>query len=68
MNTVTETKSTNDQIADFMLYEAVRERGRYNMFDPRARQATGLEKPDYAFVMDNYDGLARAYLAMKDGR
>jgi hypothetical protein len=66
MTAVTETKFTNDQIADFMLYEAVRASGVLNMCNPLAREATGLEKPEYAFVIENYEGLARAYLAMRD--
>lgn len=53
-------KFTHKQILDFKVYEKVRERGSFNMFDPNARISTGLTKERYAFVMDNYEGLAEA--------
>ena len=54
-NNITFTKK---QLNDFKKYEAVRKSGKYNMFDPRARRATGLDKDDYLFVMDHYSGLS----------
>ena len=50
-----------DQIADYCYYERVRKSGRYNMFDPRARQLTGLSKVEYAFVMENFEALQAQY-------
>lgn len=50
-------KFSPKQIKDFNTYVKVQMRGRYNMFDPRAREATGLSKEEYAFVMDNYSEL-----------
>lgn len=61
MNTETETTFTKDQLADFILYEEVRLTGAYNMFDPRARRSTGLSSHEYSFVMQNYEGLSRAW-------
>ena len=54
------TKFTQSQIATWVAYEAVREEGRYNMFDPRARQLTGLTKDEYTFVRTNYVDLREA--------
>ena len=42
------------QQIDFKKYERVRAGGRFNMFDPRARAATGLDRDRYTFVMKNY--------------
>ena len=52
---------TNNQIANWMIYEEVRLSGDYNMFDQRAREMTGLDKEEYYFVMDNYTELKLAY-------
>lgn len=51
---------TAKQIADWKRYEKVRAGGKYNMFDPRARQATGLSMERYSFVMQNYSELKTA--------
>ena len=48
---------TPQDIADWKAYERVRERGAYNMFDPRARRATGLSGERYSFVMRHYSAL-----------
>jgi hypothetical protein len=50
-------KITDQDIRNYQAYERVRSRGTYNMFDSRARIATGLTKEDYLFVMENYDTL-----------
>lgn len=42
---------TIEQIKHFLSYEEIRKRGAYNMFDPNARRATGLDKESYMFVM-----------------
>ena len=49
------------QMLNFKKYLAVQKSGRYNMFDPRARQATGLSREEYIFNIENYDALAKAY-------
>ena len=53
-----------DQIseADFRAYEKVRARGRWNMFDPMAKRATGLDNETYIGVMRYYTELAKKYL------
>ena len=51
---------TNQQLQNFKKYVRVQMGGRYNMFDPRARAATGLDKDEYVFVMENYDKLKEA--------
>ena len=54
------------QLENFRRYEEVREEGLYNMFDPRARELTGLSEKDYIFVMNNYSDLKTADLADKN--
>ena len=48
---------TTEQLKNFRKYEKVRQSGCWNMFDPQARQKTGLTKEDYLFVMKNYSEL-----------
>jgi hypothetical protein len=49
------------QINNWKRFEQVRASGEYNMFDPKARALTGLNKEDYVFVMKNYSELEKAY-------
>jgi hypothetical protein len=51
---------TKHQIKAFKSYERVRKEGHYNMFDSRARLASGLTKEEYLFVMENYSELKDA--------
>jgi hypothetical protein len=51
---------TAQQLADWKKYERVRKGGRFNMFDPRARQATGLGPERYSFALKNYSELKEA--------
>lgn len=51
---------TDQQLRDFEAYEKVQLSNRYNMLDPRARHAAGLDNQRYVFVMNNYDALAKA--------
>jgi hypothetical protein len=46
-----------EQIRHYMAYEKVRKSGAYNMFDPRARRKSGLDKSEYRFVMKNFSAL-----------
>ena len=48
---------TPEQIEDWKRYEKVRQAGRWNMFDPSARFATGLSKDEYMYVMKNFSEL-----------
>jgi len=48
---------TAKQLKDFKAYRKVQMGGRWNMFDPQARAATGLTKDEYSFVMKNYGEL-----------
>lgn len=51
---------TAEQIKDWKAYEKVRRGGRFNMFDPRARRATGLSAERYSFVINNFSELKTA--------
>ena len=53
-------KHTKQQLEDWKRYERVRKGGRYNMYFPQARAATGLSRERYAYAMDNYAELAGA--------
>lgn len=54
------TQFSEQQIKNWRAYERVRIGGRFNMFDPKARRATGLSGEDYSFVMRNYSELKEA--------
>lgn len=54
------TAFTSDDLQDWRAYERVRKGGRYNMFDPRARRATGLSDERYSFVLRNFSKLKAA--------
>lgn len=46
---------------DFESYESVRRNGSWNMFDPEARAATGLDKDTYIAIIRNYNELKEKY-------
>ena len=46
---------------DFAKYVTVQQCGLWNMFDPRAQEATGLDWDTYTAVMKNYSELAQKY-------
>lgn len=54
------TTFTKERIMQFNNFEEVRSEGQFNMFSRDAREATGLEKDDYIFVMKNYPALKKA--------
>ena len=54
---------TQKQLENWRHYEAVRESGNWNMFDPRAMQASCLTKEAFLFVMQNYSPMKEAYEA-----
>ena len=45
----------------FERYVKVQESGAYNMFDPRARVAAGLDKPTFIKIIKNYNELEAKY-------
>ena len=51
---------TATQLQDFKAYRKVQMGGKWNMFDPRARRATGLSESEYIFVLKNYVKLREA--------
>jgi len=51
---------TNQQLQNFKKYFGVQMGGRYNMFDPRARAATGMTEDEYVFCMEHYGELEEA--------
>jgi hypothetical protein len=66
MTTDTKTGFTFTELANFRAYEEVRSEGAWNMFMPQARQATGLTREEYSFVMKNYSELKAAAEADSD--
>jgi len=52
---------TEEDHAAFSAYETVRQQGKWNMFDPRARKATKLSVERYRFVVGNYSQLAKRF-------
>lgn len=60
MQTETKKTFTNDEIENWCAFEDVRSSGAYNMYDPRARELTGLSEIDYCFTMHNYSALRKA--------
>jgi len=45
----------------FKAYVTIQTSGAYNMFDPRARAATGLDKGTYLTIMKDYNELEDKY-------
>lgn len=60
---MTDTEPTPEQIAAWHKYEHVRKGGLFNMYDPRARQATGLARDEYLYCMKHYSSLREAITA-----
>jgi hypothetical protein len=58
---------TYEQIRNWRAYERVRVRDQYNMFDPRARRATGLSPEAYSFTLQHYSELRDAHVAQQAG-
>jgi len=54
------TEFSELEILNWKAFERVRAGGRFNMFDPKARQASGLGPDEYAFCMDHYSELKEA--------
>ena len=45
----------------FQEYRDIQDSGMYNMFDPNARAATSLSKPEWMHILSNYDDLSDKY-------
>ena len=54
------TQFTDQQIANFKRYVRIQESGMFNMFDPRARQMTTMDRAEWVFCMEHYEALAAA--------
>jgi len=54
------TTFTAEQLDAYLAYEEIRLCGAYNMFSAEAREATGLDKAQYTFVMKNFAELKKA--------
>lgn len=46
---------------DFSAYVCVQRSGRWNMYDPRAREATGLSREKYLYIIKHYSELAEKF-------
>ena len=57
---------SKEELNDFERYVKVQKSGKYNMFDPRARQQTGLTKERFLFVIENYSNMNTKYLEQKE--
>ena len=44
-------KFTKKQLENWKIYEEIRQYGRWNMFSPHARMATGLSREEYLFCV-----------------
>lgn len=55
--TIKKIKFTKQQLLDWRCFEEVRSSGQWNMYDPRARQASGLSQEEYIFVTKHYSAL-----------
>ena len=51
---------------EFDAYEGVRRYGAWNMFDPEARAATGLEKDKYVAIISNYNALKDKFVKREE--
>lgn len=51
---------------DFLAFEEVRCGGEWNMYEPAALEASGLDKITYTRVMKNYEALGKKYPDIRD--
>ena len=61
MEPITKKVNVNVTKEQFQAYLEVQQGGEYNMFDPRARQASGLDKDTFMSIIKNYGELAELY-------
>ncbi len=48
---------TDQQVKNWLRYEQIRTRGKWNMLDRKAMVASGLSSEDYFFTLENYTAL-----------
>jgi hypothetical protein len=53
------SKFNKVQMAQFDRYVQVQKSGKYNMLDPMAGAAAGLDKEEHLFIIRNYGAMAR---------
>jgi hypothetical protein len=53
-------KFTDKQLADFRAFYRVQKTGKHNMLWSSAREAAGMERAEYMFVIKNYEALRQA--------
>lgn len=46
---------------NLLRYEIIRQKGKYNMFEPRTIQLTGLTEKEYKYILVNYERLIKKY-------
>jgi len=51
---------TAQELKNFAAYVKVQRGGRFNMFDPRAREITRMSMDEWVFVMEHYEALEAA--------
>jgi len=56
---------TGQQLKDWQAYERVRKGGLFNMYDPQAKEATGLDEGAYSFTQSNFTELKQAIAVLK---
>lgn len=59
MNTKTPLEGVTKE--DYEAFEEVRCFGKWNMFDPLAREASGLDRDTYLFIIENYEELQKEH-------
>lgn len=52
-------------VANLIEYEFVRQQGKYNMLDEKARKLIGLSKKDYIYIIEHYEELIKEYPEVK---
>ncbi len=51
---------TDKQLKDFNSYVDIQRSGAFNMFDPRARLMTSMDRSEWIFCMEHYEELEAA--------
>ena len=50
-------KFTDKQLDNWRIYEGIRESGLFNMFDPRAKALTDMDRDEWLFCIEHYNAL-----------
>jgi hypothetical protein len=51
---------TKSQLDNYVTYERIRAIGAFNMFDPRARNMSGMSSKEWVFCIEHYNDLKKA--------